>query len=105
MSWRVVLGSKVLKYENLQACEYGVASELIQVRTGESVGLPTWKGETPVDDQTKRRQEMRDVLGAIRGDRGREMKEKLKELKEVTIKSWKTGACRAAMEKFSKWID
>ena len=86
------------------ASDRGVAIELMQVRTGMTVGLPTMRGITPIDDKVTRRDEMRDVWRRIRGKEGLEMLERVKAMKKVVVDSEKRGESHKAMRGFDKWI-
>jgi len=87
------------------ASERGIDIELMQVRTGMGVGLPTMRGITPTDDKATRREEMTDDWTWIRGEEGEVMRGKVREMKEVVVESWRQGESYRAMRSFAKWIE
>ncbi len=87
------------------ASDLGVAIELMQVRTGESVDRPTIRGVVPVDQKEVRRKGMSEVWERIRGKEGRHIRERVGEVKEIVVNNWRTGGMRKAMEWFATRIE
>ena len=81
-----------------------VAFELIQVRTGPSIGKPTYRGVTVLGSTEAIENEMREVWAAMRGEEGKAVRRRMEALHDLLRKSKKDGLAKKGMMEFEQFF-
>jgi hypothetical protein len=81
-----------------------VAFELIQVRTGPSVGKPTYRGPTVLGWTEAIENEMREVWAAMRGEEGKAVRRRMEALHDLLRRSREDGLAKKGITGFEQFF-
>jgi hypothetical protein len=81
-----------------------VAFELIQVRTGPSIGKPTYRGVTVLGTTEAIENELREVWAAMRGEEGKAVRQRMEALHDLLRKSKENGLAKKGMTAFEQFF-
>lgn len=94
----------MLNLIHLVTLKLKVSFELIQVRTGPSVGRPAYRGPTTLGTHEAVLAEMAETWALMRGPVGKQMRERVEGLHETLKLSWASGEAKHDMLRLSEWF-